>query len=408
MDLNLFEKIAERITENDEIQNFINELKESLENITNKISDKLLNKNYERAEQTLQEYFEGKGIRRYNELLEGDFDNRANYVLVTKGNNEKAFYGSNTTEDISNPIKIECFNDIKYPVVFSLKNGKVEVNEELSRKYEEMQEKIEKGEIKRNSVTIIDKIENESATSLDSSSKIIQKRNQIIGQYAKDTINEGSLYFVLHNNYMDENYQALKYEGEEGKRFGVLEMELPEGAGVNTVMRVKDNKYIIDEEATEIIEKQINESANEILNKQNKYLETCRIEGELYCISEDVYDRVYLKNLNTNEEFEEVDYPKELFGEANLGDVVKYEDGKYTLITKSKYQKEVGVKENNHFGNEKQEGTLYCVSEEEYYISLINLNNGEEFEVLDFPEELKTKITEGTILIYENGEYRLK
>lgn len=184
-------------------------------------------------------------------------------------------------------------------------------------------------------------------------------------------------------------------------------MDLPDGAGVNTVMRLKDNKYVIDEKATETITSEITENAFKILKEQSNYLQNCRIEGNLYCITEDVYDRIYLTNLNTNEKFEEVDFPKELFKEANLGDIVKFENGTYEMVIKSKYKKDFEVKANNQLGNEKQEGTLYCVSEEEYYIGLINLNNGEEFEALDFPEELKDKITEGTILIYENGEYRL-
>lgn len=408
LNLDLFEKLTKDLSENKEIQEFMKEIQENLENITDKISNKLLNRDYEQAEKTLQQYFEGEGERRYKELLEGDFDDRAYYVLDTEKNNTKVFLGSNTTEDISNPIKIECFNDIKYPVAFRIEEGKVAVDEELSKKYEEMENKIEKGLNNRNNTMLLESIENENATSLKSSLKMIEARNEIIAQYAQNTLDEGDLYYILYKSNVEGNYQVLKYEGEDWKKFGVLEMDLPDGAGVNTVMRLKDNKYVIDEKATETITSEITENAFKILKEQSNYLQNCRIEGNLYCITEDVYDRIYLTNLNTNEKFEEVDFPKELFKEANLGNVVKFENGTYEIVTKSKYQQDFEVKANNQLGNEKQDGTLYCVSEEEYYIGLINLNNGEEFEALDFPEELKDKITEGAILIYEKGEYRLK
>lgn len=212
LNLDLFEKLTKDLSENKEIQEFMNEIKENLENITDKISNKLLNRDYEQAEKTLQQYFEGEGARRYKELLEGDFDDRAYYVLDTEKNNTKVFWGSNTTEDISNPIKIECFNDIKYPVAFKIEEGKVVVDEELSKKYEEMENKIEKGLNNRNNTMLLDSIENENATSLKSSLKMIEARNEIIAQYAQNTLDEGDLYYILYKSNVEGNYQVLKYE----------------------------------------------------------------------------------------------------------------------------------------------------------------------------------------------------
>lgn len=400
--------IFDRKNDNSFINESIKELKNTLENITDKISNVLLNRDYECARKTLQTYFEGEGARRYNELIEGKLDDRAYYVLVTQNNNKKVFLGSNTIEDISNVIEIEYFNNIKYPVAFKIEKGKVIVEEEISKRYEKLENEIKKGLHNRNTIELLESIENEKRTSLKSSLEMIDLKNEVITQYAQNTLDEGDLYYISYKGNVDGSYQVLKYGGENKKKFGVLEIDLPDGAGVNTVMRLKDNKYVIDKKATEAITNEIVKSAYKILEKQSNYLQKCRIEGDLYCITEDVYDRIYLTNLSTNEKFEEVNFPKELFDEANLGDVIKFEKGTYETLIKSKYKPGFEVVSNNQLGNEKQESTLYCVSEEEYYIGLINLNNGEEFEAIDFPEELKNKITKGTILIYENGEYRLK
>lgn len=376
-----------------------------MKNVTEKVDGKLLNIDYKQVEKTLQKYFEGEGKTKYNELVEGDFEGRAYYVLVTKNENEKNFYGSNTTEEFGNSIKIEWLNNIKYPVAFRIENGKVAVDEELSKQYSEMKDKIENKLDSRNKIMIIDMIKQENVVSLKSSLEITEKRNEILQEYAKNTKDEGALYYILYESNIDGIYEVLKCENEELKKFGVLEMDLPDSAGVNTALRIENGKYVIDRDATKTITNEIIENANKILEKQNNHLKDCRIEGGLYCVTGDVYDRVYLTNLETNEKFEEVNLPKDLLKQTELGAVLKFENGTYKMVMKSTYQKGTQVRENNQFGNEKQEGTLYCVSEKEYYVGLINLNNGEEFEARDFQEELKNRITEGTILKYENGEY---
>lgn len=259
-----------------------------------------------------------------------------------------------------------------------------------------------------NDTMLLEQIQAKNKTSLESSLKMTNKRDEIIGQYAKESKNNGDLYYIINKSNVNGNYNVFKYDGNYYEKIEETGIEFPKDAMVNTAMRLIDNKLVIDKEATININKKIIESALEILKEQNAKLLSYRKEGNLYCITNDVYDRVYLTNLKTNERFEEVDFPQELLEDAKLGSVIKFENNKYEIITKSKYQQGVQVKENNEINNEKQEGALYCVSEAEYYIGLINLNNGEEFEAKYFPEELKEDISEGTILQYENGQYKIK
>lgn len=408
MNLDFFDKNNRDFSISDELQDLTNQLKEFLENITEKISDGLLNRDYENAEKILQEYFNDEGKRRYTELVEGNVNGNAYYVLVTENKDEKVFYGSNTTEGISNPYKIDCLNNIEHPVAFRIENGKIKVDRELSKQYEKMQNDIEKGRSNVNDVTLLEKIKEENKTSLNSSIKMNKAKNEIIKTYVKDILNKGELYYVLDETNIEGIYTVLRYVSNDSQRFEMFEMDLPEGAGVNTVLRLNGDRYVIDREATRKINDEILKSAYKILKDQNEYLKNCRIEGDLYCVTNDSGERVFLTNLKTKEEFEEVDFPKGLFECTTLGTVVRFDNDSYELVTKSTYRRGYEVKADNEFGNEKQEGTLYCVSEEEYYVGLVNLSNGQEFEAKDFTEELKSKITEGTILKYQDGEYRLE
>ncbi len=259
-----------------------------------------------------------------------------------------------------------------------------------------------------NDTMLLEQIQAKNKTSLESSLKMIDKRDEIIEQYAKESIDNGDLYYIINKSNANGNYKVFKYDGNSYEKLEKTGIRFPKDVMVNTAMRLTDNKFVIDKEATVNINKKIIEPALEILKEQNEKISSYRKEGSLYCITNDVYDRVYLTNLKTNERFEEVDFPQDLLEDAILGSVVKFENNKYEIITKSKYQQGVQVKENNEINNEKQEGTLYCVSEAEYYVGLINLNNGEEFEAKDIPVELKEKLSKGTILKYEGSGYKIK
>ena len=90
----------------------------------------------------------------------------------------------------------------------------------------------------------------------------------------------------------------------------------------------------LSNEATEEISQEIYNMKCEILEEQNQFLESKRIEGHIYEMGENDGDRAWLydvTNGNSNgiEGVEEIDFSKELLKDGIEGDLFIYENGKY-------------------------------------------------------------------------------
>ena len=73
-----------------------------------------------------------------------------------------------------------------------------------------------------------------------------------------------------------------------------------------------------------------------LLQEQNEYLKSQRIEGHIYEMSEKEDDRAWLfdhTNTDTSiqEAIEEINFPKELLENAQEGDLFIYQNGEYKL-----------------------------------------------------------------------------
>ncbi|MCI9063755.1 MAG: hypothetical protein HFJ17_04050 [Clostridia bacterium] len=84
------------------------------------------------------------------------------------------------------------------------------------------------------------------------------------------------------------------------------------------------NKEIINE---------IEEFANNVLDKQDTKLKEYRKEGHIYVVEEDVNNRIYLWDTTDKPSFtiEEVDFPENLKDQATEGAIFKYTNGEYKL-----------------------------------------------------------------------------
>ena len=87
------------------------------------------------------------------------------------------------------------------------------------------------------------------------------------------------------------------------------------------------------------ISQEINKMKDEILNKQTNFLESKRIEGHIYEMSEKSDDRAWLYDItngnnNVQEEVEEIEFPKELLKDGKEGDLFIYPNGEYQRYVK--------------------------------------------------------------------------
>ena len=186
---------------------------------------------------------------------------------------------------------------------------------------------------KDNNLGIIEKVKNENKISENSENKMINKQNDILKNYADKTKERGALYFINCKAKKENKYIVFKYENNKESTIKLEEKQLPKNFKINDILRKEEKNFIVDLELTDKVKEQIQEMAEEIIENQNKKLEGFRKENHLYVVEEDRNDRVYLKDITLNSGLilEEVDFPKELIGQATEGTTVKYVNGEYKI-----------------------------------------------------------------------------
>lgn len=160
------------------------------------------------------------------------------------------------------------------------------------------------------------------------------QRHDIINNYSKEHSEQGEFYYV-YNKRSNNTYGIVSHKnGEDGVNIGIKESQLPEGAGVDSVLREKNGKYILDEIATEELQEELTEMINRLLEQQNNELKEQRVEGHLYEFVEKSGDTVWLidKTKNDGNCFEEIDFPSDVLDKVTEGSVFQYINGKYQLL----------------------------------------------------------------------------
>ena len=164
--------------------------------------------------------------------------------------------------------------------------------------------------------------------------------NKIISEYKdKMLINRNMILQELNNNEMYYIYDKkgsdyLATICESGKSHDVIrisEKDVKSNAKIDSVLRKINDKFELDEETTNIVKIKQEEKFNEILEEQNKIMESRRIEGHIYEYVEGSKNSVWLidNNLNNGDVFEEIQ--QEVFKDAQEGDLFEYIDGKYKI-----------------------------------------------------------------------------
>ena len=162
--------------------------------------------------------------------------------------------------------------------------------------------------------------------------KMLIERNNILQNYAKKTLQEGEMYYIY--NTSEKNSYNLSNCAKSNEVITVSANNLPEGAELGSVLRKKENSFIIDMEATKSVGEQINKMINKTIQEQDKYLESKRVEGHIYEVGEKYMGRIWFYDLNNStsigkEGIEEIDFPKELYDSAKEGSQFLYKNGSY-------------------------------------------------------------------------------
>ena len=207
--------------------------------------------------------------------------------------------------------------------------------EEVSEFIKELSDYLEKEN--QTQVSILEQVQNSEKVTVMYRDKMYIERNKILNNYAKENQDNDTMYYVYNKDLDADTYQlSICKEDKSNRVIEAKKEELPEGVGVDTVLRKENGKYIVDTRATFIIKKQTEEMVNKLLEEQEKYLQSNRLEGHIYEVGEIEHDRVWLYDITKNdvngiEALEEIEFPLELLNKINEGNIVTYRNGSYRI-----------------------------------------------------------------------------
>ena len=203
---------------------------------------------------------------------------------------------------------------------------KVKTNEFIQNFTKELEKNIENSIQK----SMLEKFVSDNKIISEYKDKMLIGRNEILQEQANETSEKGKMYYI----YDKKGSDYLATICEKGKSHDVIripEKDVKSNVKNDSVLRKINDKFELDEETTNIVKIKQEEKFNEILEEQNKIMESRRIEGHIYEYVEGSKDNVWLidNNLNNGDVFEE--RQQEVFKDAQEGDIFEYIDGKYKI-----------------------------------------------------------------------------
>ena len=178
-------------------------------------------------------------------------------------------------------------------------------------------------------------INNKKLTSKYKNEMLIERAN-ILQNYAQNTKDEGEMYYIYNMNDKDKDtYNLCICDTSKSHEVITKKLEeLPSDSKLGSVLRKQDENFILDKNATQTIQKQINNMIQEKIREQDQYLDSKRIEGHVYEVDEKNSGRIWLYDLNNKigeklDEIEEIEFPQSLYETAKKGDLFIYQKGEY-------------------------------------------------------------------------------
>lgn len=227
--------------------------------------------------------------------------------------------------------------DLINNIVSDVKNNKAVQNfiKELKKYLENNISKNNNINTEKEDISLVNPTYNENKIITKYRDKMLTERAHILNNYAKETLDKGEMYYSYSKNskMLDGYNLCICEEGKSHTIISVSKDDLPSGVKIGSVLRKSNNNYTLDEVATEEIEKEINNMKSKLLEEQTQFLESKRIEGHVYEMSENDGDRAWLFDITSgsNEGVEEIDFPMELLKNGKEGDLFVYKNGEYEM-----------------------------------------------------------------------------
>lgn len=196
--------------------------------------------------------------------------------------------------------------------------------------------KKDKENFSRKEISLLDEIQMNSKVTTTYRDKMLVERSLILNRYASETSNKGTMFFIYSKHSSDDNMYNLCICDDRVNTNSILvdTNQLPENAGVDSVLRSKNDKFVFDEESTKDIYDELNKMTQRLLEEQASELNNKRVDENLYEVVEVSGDTVWLMNTTKNDGdcFEEIIIPSDVLTELNAGDTIQYLNGEYKIF----------------------------------------------------------------------------
>lgn len=224
-------------------------------------------------------------------------------------------------------------NLFKNAINFKKENNSVhnfikELSEFIGEKRSDMQN------MPRKEQSLIQSLLEQNKLTTEYRDKMHVERSHILNDYAEQTADKGTMYYIYNKDDERDMYHVCMCDKENShKVIKIQGNELPEGAGVDSVLRIKNEEYILDKVGTSKVNEKMEKMVQHLLEEQTQKMDERRIDGHLYEVVEISSKNVTLlditKDLNNGDCFEELAFSKENIQNAKEGDVLKYINGEY-------------------------------------------------------------------------------
>lgn len=184
-------------------------------------------------------------------------------------------------------------------------------------------------------IGIIEDFLNKNKVSLVSKNQIEEEEENILKGYVGSQLSDLTIYYVAGiSSKKTEKVILYRYDKNSDEILTIDKKELPQNFYINSILRLVDDKYILDEKISKEIKEELEKMLENIIQNQNDELKMYRKENHFYKVEEDIESRIYLYDITAKPEFsiEEVGFPEELLEFAKEGSVFLYKDEKYTYV----------------------------------------------------------------------------
>ena len=175
-------------------------------------------------------------------------------------------------------------------------------------------------------------LENKKETNLTAEyrDKISIAEEKILENYASRTSDLGTMLKV-YNKTGDIYLATICEESRSHEIIKIHEKDIPDFTKIDSILREKNGRYELDEEATEKISFEVKEKREELIKEQEEVMNSRRQDGHIYEFVEYSGNSIFLidNTLESNMAFEELKYDRNVFDGAHEGDLFQYIDGKY-------------------------------------------------------------------------------